>query len=182
MNNNIHVIENFLTGKECNKFIIKYKSELNLIPGKVANIGISVGRKSSIGFIDHIKELDNRLKKTLKNTIKVKGYEVTNLSRYQFTEYVENEYYDWHTDSSDEVYKERYCSVVIILNSDYDGGYLQFKDDEGNLITPNVNTGTLLIFYSNTPHRVTPIIKGIRYSLVNWVSLKASGGFKKTLI
>ena len=182
MNNNIHIIENFLTEKECNKFIIKYKSELNLIPGKVSNIGISIGRKSSIGFIDHIKELDNRLKKILKNTIKVKGYEVTNLSRYQFTEYVENEYYNWHTDSSDEVYKERYCSIVILLNDEYEGGDLQFKNDIGDLITPTINIGTLVIFYSNMLHRVTPVIYGARYSLVNWVSLKKNQGFKQTLI
>lgn len=182
MNRNVQVFCGFLTEDECFECIIKYKTELNLTAAKVANSGISNARKSSVGFIDKIDGLDDRLKEILRKTMNVKGHELTNLGRYQFTEYKPDEYYNWHTDSSDDVYRERYCSVVIVLNNDYDGGYLQFKDDNGNLTTPNVNTGTLLIFYSDTPHRVTPVISGIRYSLVNWVSLKGSGGFKKTLI
>jgi predicted 2-oxoglutarate/Fe(II)-dependent dioxygenase YbiX len=42
--------------------------------------------------------------------------------------------------------------------------------------------GNLYVFFSNILHRVIPVKKGVRYSLVNWVSLKKIEGYKKTLL
>lgn len=183
----LHTFTNFLSKEECNSILEKYKLELNLRPAEVQFNGEKVvnnKRKSSIAFIDNIYEIDERLKNTLKNLIQLKGYEVTGLGPYQFTEYKIGEYYDWHTDSSTEPdYKDRFCSIVIQLNDTYDGGYLQLKDESGdNTIQLDKGIGTMYIFYSNIRHRVLPITNGVRYSLVNWVSLKKLNDFKKTLI
>lgn len=180
----LHIIEGFLSKEECSLLLEKYKSELELRPATVAGMEISDKRKSSVAFVNNIEQVDERLKNVLKDLIKLKGYQVTGLVPYQFTEYKVGEYYDWHTDSSrEEGYKDRYCSIVIQLNDGYDGGYLQIKDASGdNSIQIDHGIGNLIIFYSNLKHRVMPVTRGVRYSLVNWVSLKEVDGFKKTLM
>jgi PKHD-type hydroxylase len=123
------------------------------------------------------------LKNILKNLIQIKGYEVTALGPYQFTEYKVGEFYDWHTDSNSDEYKHRYCSIVIQLNDEYEGGYLELiNESEDNAYKCEHGIGTMFIFYSNIRHRVIPVTNGLRYSLVNWVSLKKIENFKNTLI
>lgn len=180
----LHIIEGFLSKEECSLLLEKYKSELELRPASVAGMEITDKRKSSVAFIDKIEVIDTRLKNVLKDLIRIKGYEVTGLGPYQFTEYKIGEYYDWHTDSSNaEGYKDRYCSIVIQINGGYEGGYLQIKEDGGeNSIQIDHGIGNLIIFYSNLRHRVMPVTSGVRYSLVNWISLKEVEGFKKTLM
>jgi predicted 2-oxoglutarate/Fe(II)-dependent dioxygenase YbiX len=182
-----HIIKNFLTEEECFNILVKYKSELKLKPAEIAKMGgntISDKRRSSIAFIDSIKTIDERLNNILKNTIQIKGFEVTGLGPYQFTEYKVGEHYDWHTDSSPigDEYKGRFCSIVIQINDEYDGGYLQLKDENGDNIQLDKGTGNMYIFYSNITHRVVPVTSGVRYSLVNWISLNPIENFKKTII
>jgi len=181
----LYTIKNFLSNDECSNILTKYKSELKLMPAKVVGMEKTDRRKSSVAFINNIENVDERLKTYLKNLIQIKGFEVTGLGPYQFTEYKTGEFYDWHTDSSptDDLYKDRFCSIVIQLNDEYNGGYLQLKDESGdNTIQLDKGIGTMYIFYSNIRHRVMPVTSGVRYSLVNWVSLKKIENFKKTLI
>lgn len=182
-NDNKHVmIKQFLSKDECKIILDKCLQELKLEPAKISNgIDISV-RKSSIAFIDNIDFVDSRLKEILKENIQIKGFEMNDLDSYQFTKYEVGEYYNWHTDSDNNEYKDRYCSIVIQLNDDYDGGYLQLKDNNGNTYAFERGLGNLYIFFSNILHRVIPVKSGIRYSLVNWVSLKKIEGYKKTLL
>lgn len=181
----LYTIEEFLSKEESSNILEKYKKELFLEKAQIANGKIDNRRKSSVAFIDNIESIDNKLKDILKNLIQIKGFEVTGLGPYQFTEYKIGEYYDWHTDSSttDDEYKDRFCSIVIQLNDEYEGGYLQLKDESGdNTIQLDKGIGTMYIFYSNIRHRVMPVTSGVRYSLVNWISLKKLENFKKTLI
>ena len=59
-----------------------------------------------------------------------------------------------------------------MLNNDYEGGVLEFSDPELKNIYMSVKpeVGKLIIWPSNFmyPHRVTPITKGIRFSIVAW--------------
>tara|TARA_R110001592_G_scaffold357971_1_gene661924 strand:- start:2132 stop:2692 length:561 start_codon:yes stop_codon:yes gene_type:complete len=58
-------------------------------------------------------------------------------------------------------------SLLIVLNDDYEGGeFVMFKNVEYKF-----KAGDLLIFPSNFlyPHRVNPVKKGTRYSVVSWV-------------
>jgi predicted 2-oxoglutarate/Fe(II)-dependent dioxygenase YbiX len=179
----LHTYENFLTIEECESILKKYRNELELKPGLVGSNDANA-RKSSVAFIDNIDIIDDKLKECLRNLIRVKGFEVTGLGPYQFTEYKTGEYYDWHTDSikTGET-KNRFVSIVIQLNDEYEGGYLQIKDESGdNTIQLDKGTGTMYIFFSNLRHRVMKVTSGTRYSLVNWVSLKKLEDFKNTLI
>lgn len=178
-------IKNFLSEQECLDILKKYKSELNLQPGEVYSEGNkdlnNEKRKSSVAFVKNIELIDDRLKKKLDELINLKGFNVTGLGPYQFTEYKPGEFYDWHTDSTDKVYKERFASIVILLNDNYTEGFLEIKID-GEIKKFEKLVGSLFVFYSNMIHRVSPVGDGVRYSLVNWVSLEKIEGFKQTLI
>ena len=86
----------------------------------------------------------------------------------QYTEYHANKEgkYDWHIDIGNGSMSLRKISAVLILNDGYEGGQLQIRhvgeDLEGK-------KGQLYIFPSYLMHRVTPITKGMRKSLVIWV-------------
>ena len=104
----------------------------------------------------------------------------------QFTKYNKNQYYDWHCDSWDQPYQEgatkgkiRKLSVTVSLSEggkDYTGGELEFDfrnqdpDKKRNIrkckeILPK---GSLVVFPGFVWHRVCPVKKGSRYSLVVW--------------
>jgi len=102
----------------------------------------------------------------------------------QFTKYKPGQYYNWHCDSWEGVYKEkgpaqgkiRKLSVTVSLSDekDYTGGELEFQFRNGD--NPKVSRmckeilpkGSIVVFPSFVWHRVKPVKKGIRYSLVVW--------------
>ena len=184
-------IKEFLTKEHCNILLQKIKSNIELEPariGFVMNIN-KTKRDSNISFIslDNFPQIKEKLQSILSEKIKMKGYELDfENSNMQFTEYKKQGHYDWHEDGAPHAYSERYCSLVIQLNDEYDGGELQLKefDFEGNetIITFERGIGNLFVFLSSTTHRVAPIIDGNRYSLVSWFKLRPIENFKKTLI
>lgn len=99
----------------------------------------------------------------------------------QFTKYKLNQFYDWHCDENIEPYKNgtiRKLSVTCSLSdpNDYEGGRLQFdyrnedKLSKKNFITCEeiLPKGSIVVFPSFIWHRVMPVTKGTRYSLVIW--------------
>lgn len=180
--NRLTVINNFLSKETCKLLLKKYKTQLELTPGTVDNGTKTDIRRSSVGFIQNIEELDTKLKEVLKEKITIKGGQVTGLGPYQFTEYKQGDFFDWHTDSNDTDYRHRFCSIVIQLNDCYTGGNLQINNEDNKPIPIQEGVGNLYIFHSDLLHRVTKVEKGVRYSLVNWVSFKPLKTYKKTLI
>lgn len=78
-------------------------------------------------------------------------------------------FYDWHTDFAD-IAPRRKLSVSVQLSrpEDYEGGDLEL------LFCPKPYTaardrGTFIVFPSFCLHRVTPVTRGTRWSLVSWV-------------
>jgi len=105
----------------------------------------------------------------------------------QFTKYKLNQYYDWHCDSWEEPYgnehdtnfkgKIRKLSVTCCLSdpNDYEGGELEFNFRNTSKKENNIRTceeireqGSICVFPSFVWHRVKPVTKGTRYSLVVW--------------
>jgi len=110
----------------------------------------------------------------------------------QFTKYKLNQYYDWHCDSWNKPYdnpndvntygKIRKLSMTCQLTdgSEYEGGELQFdcrnydphmRDEDKHVLTVKeiLPKGSIVVFPSFMWHRVQPVTKGIRYSLVGWI-------------
>ena len=105
----------------------------------------------------------------------------------QFTKYNKGQYYDWHSDSWDKPYNQpntpshgkiRKLSVTLSLSDekDYKGGELEFdfrtvdpdQKAETRLCKEIKSKGSLVVFPSEVWHRVRPVTKGTRYSLVVW--------------
>ena len=88
----------------------------------------------------------------------------------QFTEYPKGGFYDWHMDLDVNGAFEppvRKISMTILLSdpSTFKGGELEFM--EKNKI-PDLKQGQAIFFASFIRHRVAPVKKGIRRSLVMW--------------
>ena len=88
----------------------------------------------------------------------------------QFTEYPVGGFYDWHMDSDVNMQHEppvRKISMTLLLNdpSEFEGGDLE-------LMAPGkfaeLKQGHAIIFASFLNHRVAPVTKGVRQSLVVW--------------
>tara|TARA_R100000951_G_scaffold110690_1_gene108898 strand:- start:717 stop:1292 length:576 start_codon:yes stop_codon:yes gene_type:complete len=76
--------------------------------------------------------------------------------------------YDWHMDIGRGDASNRKISISILLNEDYEGGELGFFLQGEQNIKPD--TGQAIAFPSFLPHRVKPMTKGTRWSLVCWIA------------
>jgi PKHD-type hydroxylase len=89
----------------------------------------------------------------------------------QLTRYSEGDFFDWHLDFGAGEISDRKLSITMQLSDpgDYEGGDLQFMVNQKIISAPR-DKGTIIIFPSFIIHRVTPITKGVRQSIVGWVS------------
>ena len=87
----------------------------------------------------------------------------------QYTEYLEGGgHYDWHLDCGHGIQAQRKISITVQLNDDYEGGELELWRGQ-NPVAALKKKGTVVIFPSYMLHRVTPVTKGTRNSLVLWI-------------
>lgn len=94
------------------------------------------------------------------------------LEDLQFTIYKESteDHYTWHIDMADEAPAARKLSLVLQLSdpSEYEGGELQTMSGPNPSVVDR-QRGLIAAFPSYMLHRVTPVTKGTRYSLVVWI-------------
>lgn len=163
--------------EECEKIIEFGK----LIPSREAVIGgegvqNSEKRKTKVSWIEWSQQSDAIFTKLAHfaadaNRTRYKFNLSGFLEPIQFTQYLEpDDHYDWHQDSGGGRFSIRKLSMVLQLSDseEYEGANLEFftlKDRE--VIRKR---GTVFVFPSFEIHRVTPLIKGTRYSLVSWIS------------
>ena len=88
----------------------------------------------------------------------------------QFTEYPEGGFYDWHMDTDVNMQHEppvRKISMTLLLSSEN-----QFEGGDLELMAPGkrvkLKQGHAIIFASFLNHRVAPVTRGVRQSLVMW--------------
>ena len=116
------------------------------------------------------------------------NYQIDYPEQCQFTKYELNQYYDWHQDADNFIPDDgpqkgtlRKLSMTCQLTdgSEYEGGELEFdfrdynpvqRDEAKHLIkcTEIMKKGSIVVFPSYLWHRVKPVTKGTRYSLVCW--------------
>ena len=103
---------------------------------------------------------------------------VSKILQIDYLKYQEGGKYERHSDRGNEFSgsMDRYMSVIINLNSNYEGGEFIFFDPttkkEKIIREEKLTEGSVLMFPSNFlfPHSVKPITKGTRYSLVCWLA------------
>ena len=127
-------------------------------------------RKSDIAFIDEqwlYKDVFEIVQHT--NIQGQWNFDIDGVEVVQLTRYHKGDYFNWHLDGNGVLEtaegKVRKLSMTIILNDDYEGGEFEFFLDD---IQIKNEIGTVIVFPSYFCHRVKPVTKGTRYSLVAW--------------
>jgi PKHD-type hydroxylase len=79
-------------------------------------------------------------------------------------------HYDWHIDLGTDRFSRRKLSLTVQLSAAnaYEGGDLEFHLSGLDCVRMR-QQGTLIAFPSFHEHRVTPVTRGERFSLVAWV-------------
>lgn len=129
-------------------------------------------RRSQVRFVEpgELTWVKKRLTQLLKGANQIYRFDVEGIKEMQIAKYDESEqgFFDWHMDISTG-FLSRKISLSVPLNSpdEYEGGDLEFN--EGIPRTLPQKEGCVVSFPSFVLHRVTPVTKGCRYSLVGWV-------------
>mgnify|MGYP001269120644 CR=1 FL=1 len=135
-------------------------------------------RKSKIGWVDNFNpDLEWLYRKLTDLTMEVNNnffnYDLVSLEPLQLTEYSEDYegQYKKHIDYGRTTSINRKLSFTLQLSDslEYEGGDLLLHTSEEPLIM-NKERGAISFFPSFTLHEVTPVTKGMRRSLVGWVS------------
>ena len=131
-------------------------------------------RTTTISWIpfNEMKEMYNDLNTFIQKTnLNHFGFDDVQITEQaQFTEYPEGGFYDWHMDSDVVMLHEppvRKISMTLLLSPED-----QFEGGDLELITPGKKTklkqGHAICFASFLNHRVAPVTRGVRQSLVMW--------------
>ena len=161
------------TPKLCQE-IIDLSKTLPQEKGTVFDPAEKEKRKSTIGWLPFNKmqpmydDINNFIQKTNRNHFGFGDIQIR--EQAQITEYLKGGYYDWHTDTSLHMDSEpavRKLSMTLLLNdpSEFEGGELQIAGVKNTKI---MKQGHAIIFASFLNHRVAPVTRGVRRSLVMW--------------
>ena len=114
------------------------------------------------------KKIEQVMKTTNGNHFGFDGMQITEMAQY--TEYPEGGFYEWHVDNDVNCEHEppvRKISMTCLLSpeSEFEGGDLELMA-EGKIA--KLKQGHAIFFASFIRHRVKPVIRGNRKSLVMW--------------
>jgi len=167
---------------DCKQNILEAASVLN--PDKSSRDDPEI-RKTSINWITDKENKINELAwHFLREANKIQfNYDLTFFQAIQFAEYKNGGFYGWHQDEA-EINKNneiRKLSLSLILSDPdtFEGGELQFYNGDrpmedmgeitGEQVTNDIKAqGSVICFDSRDFHRVTPVVKGVRHSIVCW--------------
>jgi PKHD-type hydroxylase len=174
-----------LTPKECKRVISHAKwhyKPTEAVVGHGSNARSDKMRSSTIRWLSY-SDLDLLwLRLRIEEMILVANRESfgftlqPSFTEIQFTEYkgASEDHYDWHEDNSACMKKpmDRKLSFVLQLSdpADYEGGKFELHPSADPLpATAYTRQGDAMLFRSGLRHRVLPVTRGTRYSLVTWV-------------
>ena len=176
----VETTQPIFTPKQCQMIIEAGRSE----PRNDAEVGSGKGikggvidtktRTSHISWIpfkkmpEMYKKIEKIIKQTNGNHFGFDGMQITEMAQY--TEYPEGGFYDWHVDNDVNMINEppvRKISMTCLLSSEneFEGGDLELMS-EGKVA--KIKQGHPVFFASFIRHRVAPVIRGNRKSLVMW--------------
>ena len=136
--------------------------------------GNNLARESTVGWLPFDKmqpmydDINNFIQQTNRNHFGFGDIQIRETA--QITEYIKGGFYEWHTDTTVDMGSEppvRKLSMTLLLNdpSEFEGGELQIAGVNNPKI---MKQGHATIFASFLQHRITPVTRGVRRSLVMW--------------
>ena len=168
------------TPEQCQMIINAGRSEPKINASVGSDKGIKGGvidtktRTSHISWIpfkkmkEMYKDIEKIMKATNSNHFGFDGMQITEMAQY--TEYPEGGFYEWHVDNDVNFQHEppvRKISMTCLLSpeNEFEGGDLELVK-EGQ--RASLKQGHAIFFASFIRHRVSPVIRGNRKSLVMW--------------
>jgi PKHD-type hydroxylase len=176
----VETTQPIFTPEQCKMIIAAGRAE----PRNDAGVGNAKGikggvidtktRTSHISWIpfsktpEMYKDIEQIMKTTNGNHFGFDGMQITEMAQY--TEYPEGGFYEWHVDNDVNCAHEppvRKISMTCLLSpeSEFEGGDLELMA-EGKVA--KIKQGHAVFFASFIRHRVKPVTRGRRQSLVMW--------------
>ena len=174
----IYVLQDKLDDKLCNDFIMFYKYAKWLqqdskvtIPGSNDYIIDEIRKSKYVRLFPKFfyKETNFIYSIIYENSYKLFNYDLWDHSvgkeDIKIIKYKKDDFFNWHYDYSNQLKSIRKINFSIQLSdsNSYEGGDLEFFELS---IPYNKSKGSIIIYPSFFPHRITPVTKGIRYCLV----------------
>jgi len=111
----------------------------------------------------------NKYLRQYKFDANILDYDYKEIFDIEILKYENTGFYTWHYDHFATL--PRTMSCILLLNNDYEGGNLCFRNPDGSgEWEVEVKPNRMIIWPSNFiyPHTVKPVTKGTRYSVVAW--------------
>ena len=190
-----YVFPRVVSKKECEKLLDYCIKNTKLKEASVLNKGesdaddVRTGRTdpsiriTDIAFVEPDGNEDNKVNEVAWDFLNEANtrqfnYEIESYQLVQFARYRDGGHYGWHRDVNESAISPngemRKLSLTLCLTDpkEYEGGELQFfngeRPIEQRIINDIQDQGSVIVFDSRDWHRVTPVTKGTRYSLVCW--------------
>ena len=173
---NLYAFWNNAFSKEECQTIINIAKDKGLIKGKTRNE--SDVRDSKISWLYPIDGMDWVFRRVTDITLNLNErffkFDLFGINEgFQFTNYeAPSGKYGKHVDRGINMAVRKLSISIQLTNpEEYEGGELYLYDDDKGILMDKTQ-GTLIIFPSYVLHEVMPVTKGIRNSLVTWVTGK----------
>lgn len=174
------VLPEVIKPRECDD-ILQRGNNMRLSPAETW-AGRTDYRRSLVGWFNRVENYDisNMIMECAQIFCRNKlYYDINYVNDIQFTKYESfnngspGGHYDWHHDlmlNNDRPF-DRKVSFVLQLShpNEYSGGNFEFQEPYENVPEEAALRGSVIMFPSFVPHRVTPLESGTRYSLVSWI-------------
>lgn len=160
--------------------IKEYLDQLDKLPGKL--YGQESEEKELVDYIGSRVHLNDDIKwvydRVYESVVKLNDesyqYDITGISEqmyYNTFDAALDHHFNWHVDSGVGNPYPRKITAVIQLSdpSEYEGGVLEIKAPNSDVKVSNT-LGSIAIFPSYRIHRVTPVTKGLRNTLVAFIT------------
>jgi len=143
--------------------------DLNIRQTKVThmfNVGEKCKNMTMAYWSNYLMKLFTHYTKQYCHTYKIIDHSI-NVSEIQLLTYPKGNFYKTHIDHFRS--SPRTLSIVFLINDNYEGGELCFELFNETIKIPK-KQNSLIIWPSNFqyPHKVLPVSKGERYSIVSW--------------
>jgi len=186
-----HIWDGGFTHEECDTiakfgelFIVKQGNEMGRVGGGTEEEGeqgvvIEEIRKSPVGWIEPGPEthwIFERMNQILAHVnFHVFQNDLTQFDNFQYSKYkAPGGHYTWHTDTmthpANGMFRKISCVLMLTDEEEYEGGELELNvhGNQDKPVTLRLKKGQCVFFYSHIPHRVVPVTKGLRLTLVTW--------------
>lgn len=147
-----------------------------MVGGDVYNTTVEI-RQTSVCFLEDLEKWQSIyrvIEEVARGASEWYGFEIRGVQAAQVSRYETGQFYNWHMDLGTEGTSGRKLSLSVELSdsASYEGGIMEFDNDYK---PHDRQRGSAVVFPSYLRHRVTPVTRGVRYSLVAWI---VGPGFK----